>query len=149
MRNALSIWNRRNNPRSLFDWPVHGDFDAFFSPVLAESDLQRFTPACEVTEAKDRYSISLDLPGIAKDEIKVEVEDGVLKVSGHRKSESEEEKDGVIRSERSYGEFIRSFSLPDSIDAQKINATHKDGVLKISVPKSEKSLPKQIDVNIA
>lgn len=149
MRNALSLWNRNNQPRSIFDWPLHGDFDSFFTPVLANEEQRSFVPACEVKELKDSFSIALDVPGVAKEDIKVEVEKGMLKISGHRKSETKSEDDGVIRNERVFGEFTRSFTLPETVDAEKIQAVHRDGVLKISVPKSEKEKPKLIDVKIA
>lgn len=112
------------------------EMEQFFQGM--EPNNHAFLPACEVRNKDDRYLISMDIPGMKKDEIKVELNGNLLSVSGERKSEKEEKKDGQYRSERSYGYFERSFTVPDQIKAEQITSEYKDGVLNISVPKDQK-----------
>ncbi|MBP8154901.1 MAG: Hsp20/alpha crystallin family protein, partial [Nitrospira sp.] len=90
-----------------------------------------------------------ELPEVKKDDVKVTVEDGVLTIQGERKQEKEDKGTKYHRIERSYGRFVRSFTLPDSVDESKVKAEYVDGVLLLHLPKSEKAKPKQIDVKIA
>jgi HSP20 family protein len=90
--------------------------------------------------------LAFDLPGLSKDEIKIEFEDGLLSVWGERKNELDETKDGVHRQERYYGSFRRSFSLPKTVKADKITAKYENGVLKVEVPKIEETQKKTISI---
>lgn len=146
MRNALRVWKPQT--RSLFDWPFQHELDSLFTPVYP-AEQASFIPACEVEEDENKYKISLDIPGIAKDELKVEFEKNRLTISGERKIAEEKETKGFIRNERRYGKFARTFTLPESVDSNKIEATHQDGVLTIHVPKTDEVKPKLIDVKIA
>jgi HSP20 family protein len=94
------------------------------------------------------FLIKTELPEIKKEDVKVAVENGLLTIVGERKFEKEENKK-YHRVERAYGRFVRSFVLPDGADAEKVNAEFKDGVLKVHLPKSEKTKPKQIEVKVA
>ena len=89
-----------------------------------------------------------DLPEMKKDEIKVNVENGVLSVSGERKAEKEEKNKKFHRIERSYGSFLRSFTLPEDADGAKVAAEFKDGVLKVHLPKSSAAKPKAVEVKV-
>src|SRR5437667_53018 len=102
-----------------------------------------------ITEDDKEYLIKAELPEVKKDDVKVAVENGVLTISGERKSEKEEKNRKYHRIERAYGSFERSFIVPDDADADKVNAEFKDGVLKVHLPKSEKAKPKQIEVKVA
>lgn len=100
----------------------------------------------DIYEEPDAILIEADLPGLTRDEVKVSVEDNILTVEGERKLEHEDKKENYRRIERSYGLFSRSFTLPWSVDADKVEATFKDGVLRIRLPKREEARAKQIEV---
>ena len=114
---------------------------AWVKPMRTGSDAA-FAPACDLEETENHYLVSLDLPGVSKDEIKVEVVGNQLTVSGVRKSEAKEERKGYCRSEREHGQFFRSFALPAEVDANKVEAHFQEGVLRIALPKSEASKAK-------
>ena len=97
----------------------------------------RWTPAVDIREEDDRFVIHADVPGVDPKDIDVTMENGVLTIKGERKTESEEEREGYKRVERSRGAFYRRFSLPDTADSDKINAKSKNGVLEIVIPKHE------------
>jgi len=104
-------------------------------------------PAVDVKETKDAFVLEAELPGLAKDDIHITLEDSVLRLSGERRFEKEEEKDNYHRIERAYGSFSRSFTLGSGVDATKVAAAFKDGVLTVTVPKAEESKPRQIDIH--
>ena len=108
--------------------------------------LAEWSPLVDITEDDKEYLIKAELPEIKKEEIKVTVENGVLVISGERKLEKEEKGRKYHGVERAYGSFVRSFSLPDDADADKVNAEFNDGVLKVHIAKSESARPKQIEV---
>ena len=108
-----------------------------------------WAPLVDITEDDKEYLIKAELPEVKKEDVKVAVENGVLTISGERKSEKEEKNKKYHRIERAYGSFERSFIVPDDADADKVNAEFKDGVLKVHLPKSEKAKPKQIEVKVA
>jgi HSP20 family protein len=103
-------------------------------------------PAVDIKEETNRFLITADLPGVDPKDIEITMENGVLTIKGERTSEATEEKDGYKRVERVSGTFYRRFSLPDSADADSIEATGKDGVLTITLPKHEKVQPRRIEV---
>ena len=108
-----------------------------------------WAPSVDISETEAEYAIKAELPEVKKEDVKVTVEDGVLTLQGERKQEKEEKGKKYHRIERSYGRFVRSFTLPDSVDESKVKAEYTDGVLHLHLPKSEKAKPKQIDVKIA
>jgi len=107
-----------------------------------------WSPLVDITEDEKEYLFKADLPEVKKEDVKVMVENGVLMVSGERKSEKEEKKKKFHRIERSYGSFERTFALPEDADASKIAAEFKDGVLKVRLPKSPMTKPKTIEVKV-
>ena len=111
--------------------------------------LADWTPAADITEDEKEYLITAELPEMKKEEVKVTVENGVLTISGERKFEKEEKKKKYHRVERGYGTFMRSVTLPEDADANKVKAEFKNGLLRVHLPKSEKAKPKEIEVNIA
>ena len=123
-------------------------------PVLSGSNdndasnivTSHWRPAVDIKEENDRFLITADLPGVDPREIEITMEDGVLTIKGERHSEASEEKEGYKRVERVSGTFYRRFSLPDSADAERIEAAGKDGVLTIVLPKHEKVQPRRIEV---
>lgn len=103
-------------------------------------------PAVDIKEEQNRFVILADLPGVDPKDIEITMENGMLTIRGERKSETEEEREGFHRVERVRGTFYRRFSLPDTADADRIEAHGKDGVLEISLPKHEKVQPRKISV---
>lgn len=103
-------------------------------------------PAVDIREEKDRYVILADLPGVDPKDIEITMEKGVLTIKGERVSEEKESHEGYSRVERVRGTFYRRFSLPDSADADNIQATGKNGVLEIVLPKLAKEQPRKISV---
>jgi HSP20 family protein len=108
-----------------------------------------WAPLVDITEDDKEYLISAELPDVKKNDVKVTVENGILSISGERKFEKEEKNKRYHRVERSYGSFLRTFTLPDDADADKVNAEFKDGVLRVHVAKSEHARPKQIEVKVS
>jgi HSP20 family protein len=109
----------------------------------------QWAPLVDISEDEHEYLIKAELPGIDKDQVKVTVENGLLLIAGERKSEHEEKNRKYHRVERSYGSFLRSFSLPDDADGTKIKAEFKNGVLKVHLPKSEDAKPKSIEIKVS
>ncbi len=108
-----------------------------------------WTPSVDISETEGEYQIKAEIPDVKKEDVKVTVEDGVLTIQGERKHEKEEKGKKFHRIERSYGSFVRTFSLPDVIEEEKVKAEFKDGVLNLHLPKSEKAKPKAIEVKVA
>ena len=108
-----------------------------------------WVPTVDISETEAEYAIQAELPGVKKDAVKVTVENGVLTIQGERRQEQAEGGRKHHRIERSYGRFVRSFTLPDTVDEGKVRAEYADGMLHLYLPKAEKAKPKQIDVKIA
>lgn len=109
--------------------------------------LTTWSPNSDITEDDKEYMIKMDIPGMEKSDIKVQYHDGRVTISGERNEEEKEEKKDFVRQERYYGSFYRSFTLPEKIKEENIQATFKNGVLKLVIPKTEVVKPKPIKVN--
>ena len=118
-------------------------FDTLFQPVNSS---QRWAPAMDLVEADDHFVLKADLPGLADDDVNIEVQDGTLTISGERKSETEKREKGWYRVERSFGRFSRSLSLPEGVDADRIEASFDKGVLEVRIPKPEERKPRRIEI---
>ena len=105
-----------------------------------------WAPVVDIGEDEKEFLIKAELPGLKREEVKVTVEDGVLSISGERKAEKEEKTKKYHRVERSYGSFLRSFTLPEGCDPAKVNAEFKEGVLNVHLAKSPKAQPKAIEI---
>lgn len=110
--------------------------------------MARLVPAADLIENKDNFVVTAELPGIRKEDIKVTVQNNMLIISGEKKRETENNGDTWHRVERSYGSFNRTFDLPALIDANKINAEFKDGILRVHLPKVEEAKPKEIAIGV-
>jgi HSP20 family protein len=108
-----------------------------------------WTPTVDISETDGEYVIKAELPEVKKEDVKVTVENGVLTLQGERRQEKEEKGKRYHRIERSYGSFVRSFALPESVDEGGVKAEYKDGVLSLHIPKSERVKPKAIEVKVA
>ena len=135
---TLVRWNPWSNFGSL---PRKFDRSEDFSGV--------WSPPVDIFDNEGEIVLKAELPGLKKEDIGINVEDTLLTVSGERKREKEVNEKGVFRSERVYGSFSRSFSLPTTVSVDKINASYKDGVLTISLPKAEEAKPRQIAIKAA
>ena len=113
-----------------------------------ESTNCSWTPAVDLYETLDNMVIQVEIPGVEKEDISVEVRDGSLHLKGERKFEENCDEGNYQRMERSYGTFYRIFTLPTSVDQDSVKASFKNGVLEITIPKSESSRPEQINVAI-
>lgn len=111
-------------------------------------EVTEWLPVVDITEDSKEYTIKADLPGLAKENVQVTVESGVLVIAGERKEEKEEKDKKHHRIERSYGSFRRSFTLPDDSSGEKVAAEFKDGVLKVHLPKDQTAKPKSVEVTI-
>ncbi|MEZ5078093.1 MAG: Hsp20/alpha crystallin family protein [Solirubrobacterales bacterium] len=123
-------------------------FDSFFGRREGGQGGQprRWVPAMDLVETEDDLVLRADLPGVDRDEISVEVKDGVLTVSGERRAQHEDKSEGYHRVERSYGRFARSLELPKGIDPEGVDASYEDGVLEVRVPKPTERQPTKVEV---
>jgi HSP20 family protein len=122
-------------------------FDSMSSPASNSSLLtQGFAPPCDIEEDDGSYVASFDMPGMDKDNIHIEVNGNELLISGERMEEKKEDKKNRHVSERYYGRIQRSLTLPQSVNAESIEAQYKDGVLKLVLPKSESAKPRRIEI---
>ena len=122
-------------------------FDRSFGPVLRTTgSLSRWAPALDVYQDKDQFTVVAELPGLKKEEIELSLHDGVITISGERKQEKTDAQ--AHRTERFYGRFHRSVTLPANVDGNKVKATYQEGVLKVVLPKAEEAKPKQIEVKV-
>jgi len=145
---TLTAWPRFGRLTDLRD-----EIDRLFDGTLAEFTqssnlLSGWTPAFDVYEDKDNFTVVAELPGMTKEDIEVSLHNGSLSVSGERKSDSKREDAEVYRAERFFGRFQRTITLPTTVAGDKVKAQYKDGVLTITLPKTEEAKPKQIDVAV-
>lgn len=108
-----------------------------------------WAPPVDIFERQDHLVLRAEVPGVRKDDMDIRIENGVLTLHGERKQETEVKEESAHRMERVYGAFTRSFSLPTTVDASKVTATYKDGVLEVTVPKIETAKPKQVEIKVA
>ena len=128
--------------------PFSQEFDRLFSRLFdaAPPAAQRWVPPMDLIEAEDHYVLKADLPGIAEEDISIEVQDGTLTISGERKAEHEKTEKGWYRIERSFGGFSRALTLPDGVDPDGVNASFDRGVLSVHIPKPAERKPRRISI---
>jgi len=149
--NPITRWNPtreleelQSRLSNILDFPTLRKDGERESLAIAE-----WAPAVDITEDEKEYLVKAEIPEVKKEDVKVTVENNLLTISGERKFEKEEKGKKYHRIERSYGSFVRSFSLPDDVDSSKVDAKFTDGVLTVHVAKSEAARPKQIEVKVA
>lgn len=145
---TLTSWPRLGRLTDLRD-----EIDRLFDGTLAEFTqssnlLSGWTPAFDVYEDKDNFTVVAELPGMKKEDIEVSLHNGSLSVSGERKSENKHEGAEVYRAERFFGRFQRTITLPATVAGDNVKAQYKDGILTITLPKTEEAKPKQIEVAV-
>jgi HSP20 family protein len=132
---------------------LHNRIDRFFREDPRGSEQSNaattgtWSPAADIFETTDEYVFKLDVPGLSKEDVKVEIENGVLTISGTRKEDKEAKKEDYLRIESYEGAFSRSFTLPKNVDAEKVVANIKNGVLELRVGKAEEMKPKTIPIS--
>ncbi|SEA53695.1 heat shock protein Hsp20 [Desulfuromusa kysingii] len=126
--------------RSL-DWPFRGGRDL----NMKGSD---WVPRADISETDENFNVKVEVPGIKREDVKISLENHVLNISGENKQEKEEKGKKFHRVERYYGQFNRSFSLPENVDEEKIEAAFNDGLLTLTIPKTEVQKPKAIEIKV-
>ncbi|KPL15983.1 hypothetical protein AMJ74_00055 [candidate division WOR_3 bacterium SM1_77] len=142
----LAPWQPLRDMVSLRD-----DFDRLFESFFGTNLIEKegfWSPILDIEENNGNIVVKAELPGMKKEDIKVTVKDNMLSVSGERKQEKETKDKMYHRIERCYGKFNRTVMLPSEVDADKVKAAYKDGILNITLPKPESAKPKQIEVDI-
>jgi HSP20 family protein len=134
--------------------PLQQDLDRLFgtffdSHTAQERAPRQWVPAVDLVDEGDHYALSADIPGVSEQDVTIEVEDNVLRISGERKSERKESQEGYYRYERASGAFSRSLRLPEGTDPQAIEATIEQGVLRVKVPKPAVLAPHKVEVKAA
>ena len=148
-RPELGTWSSFGRLHDLRD-----EIDRLFETPLAELArssqlLSGWTPALDLSENKDSFVVKAELPGMKREDIEVSLHEGTLSISGERKSEEKHKDAEVYRAERFFGRFQRTVTLPTAVAGDKVKAQYKDGVLTITLPKTEEAKPKQIDVSVS
>jgi HSP20 family protein len=140
---ALVRWEPAREVDSLQS-EVNRVFDAFFGN--GGNRTRRWVPAMDLVETDEQLVLRADLPGMSRDDVGIEIKDGVLTVSGERKADEEQRSEGFYRVERAVGTFSRSMTLPDGIDAEAVSAEFADGVLEVRIPKPEQRQPHRVAI---
>jgi len=142
---AIRRWRPLSDLLSLSD-RLNQFFDEGFWGEGEQESLARWRPATDIYESKDNYVFKVELPGFEKKDLNVEIKDNTIIISGEKKKEEEVKEEDYHRIERSYGNFHRSFQLPQNVDHKNVDAKMENGILKVTIPKKEAARPKKIDV---
>jgi HSP20 family protein len=124
-------------------------FNTFFEgsgPATSAGASRRWLPPMDLVETADHYVLRADLPGLSEEDVSVQLEDGVLTISGERKAEHEAQREGYYRLERGFGSFSRSLTLPDGVDGDAVTARFDRGVLEITIAKPERKKPRRVQI---
>jgi HSP20 family protein len=148
-RPELATWHGFGRLSNLRD-EIDRLFEAPLTELAKTSQLfSGWTPALDVFEDKDTVVVKAEVPGMKKEDIEISLHDGSLSISGERKGERNSEDAEVYRAERFFGRFQRTVMLPSPVNADKVKAQYKDGILTVTLPKTEEAKPKHIDVNVS
>ncbi len=125
-------------------------FNTFFdTPTPGNgTSARRWIPAMDLVETDEHFVLKADLPGLSEEDVSIEVEENVLTISGERKAEHEDKREGFVRVERSYGSFRRSLTLPEGIDPEGVSASFENGVLEVRIPKPEQRKPRKVAIQV-
>ena len=145
MTNAMTRYGPVRDVASLQD-EMERVFRQVFGDRGAASPAGAFSPALDVEESEDAFTLHVELPGVRADEVEVSLEENVLTIAGERSFYDAKEAEGFRRIERHFGRFHRSVRLPDRVDADAVQASYRDGMLTVTVPKAEESKPRRIQI---
>ena len=138
LRELSSLQSEMNRLfNTVFDQPANGH---------GNGGIRRWIPAMDLVETRDHFVLKADLPGMSEEDLKIEVEDNVLSISGERKAEQQDEQQGFYRVERAFGHFSRTLTLPKGVDAGAVTAGFDRGVLEVRIPKPEAAKPRRIEI---
>lgn len=147
---TLTRSRRRSYPlRSLQD-EVNELFESVFPGSMGDDEdapSAMWSPRMDVTESEDTYRLSVDLPGMSKEDVSIKLHDNRLTIRGERQAKTQSDDENVVRMERTFGTFVRTLRLPTSVNEENITAQFDNGVLMVTLPKTEKSKPKQIAIS--
>jgi HSP20 family protein len=136
------LWHLRDEMDKIFNQFTTRTFDSEETPEVD------WSPRVDITENENSYVVKAELAGLSKDDVKITMKEDVLTIRGEKKSETKSENENVHLLERRYGRFVRAFRLPSSVNSKKIDATFKDGILTLSLPKAEEAKPKEIEIKM-
>ncbi|MEO1021613.1 MAG: Hsp20/alpha crystallin family protein [Bacteroidota bacterium] len=142
---ALIKYNRPNI--DVFNRSFNDIFDEFFTTPAVSRKTSRFVPSVDISETDSSFDLAVQVPGLKKDDISIDLENGRLTISGERTLNKDEKGKNYHRVESSYGSFSRSFYLPDTIDEDTVKATYEDGILNITIKKAESKAKKLIKIS--
>jgi len=149
----LTRWNPRTDLWDPFSGvsEIQDEMNRLFSTSLGQRGLfeDGFAPALDVTVDEGNVKVQVDLPGLAREDVNVTLQDNYLTIRGEKKRETESRESSYFHKERVHGAFRRTIELPVAVDARKIDARFKDGVLHVTLPKAEDAKPKQIEVKVS
>jgi HSP20 family protein len=149
MNAAITHWDPFRGLTSLQDQVNRLLDGAFVQGRTGQADLAAWAPAVDIYEGQNELVAKVDLPGVEEKDIDIRLENNTLTIRGERKFEKSVNEENYLRVERAYGSFTRTFSLPNMINAQAINASYNNGVLTVHMPKREESKPKQVKINVS
>jgi HSP20 family protein len=140
VRELTSLQNEMNRLfNTFFDTPAAGN---------GGNGLRRWVPAMDLVETDEHFVLKADLPGLDESDVNIEVDDNVLTVSGERRAEHEDKREGYVRVERAYGSFRRSLTLPDGVNPEAVSANFENGVLEVRIPKPEERKPRKVAIQV-
>jgi len=146
----MQVWNPFQEFENMLERYSKSGASNLGRQLDTELSFADWAPSVDIEEEEDKYVIKADLPGVDKKDIDVKLENGVLSIRGEKQTETETGKGTKRhRTERFHGTFARSFTLPDAVKADNVNASYKDGVLELSIPKAEEAKPKSIDIKVS
>jgi len=146
----MQVWNPFQEFENMLERYSKSGASNLGKQLDTELSFADWAPSVDIEEEEDKYVIKADLPGVDKKDIDVKLENGVLSIRGEKQTETETGKGTKRhRTERFHGTFARSFTLPDAVKADNVNASYKDGVLELSIPKAEEAKPKSIDIKVS
>lgn len=144
------LWNPFQEFENLLDRYNKAGGSSLSKQLNNDLSFADWAPSVDIEEEDDKYLIKADLPGVDKKDIEVKLENGVLSIRGEKQTETETGKGTKRhRTERFHGTFARSFTLPEAVKADQVDASYKDGVLKLVIPKAEEVKPKAIDIKVS
>ena len=142
----MTCTRRNENPLTVFEDVFGSLFNHSLGTLAKATQTDAWSPAVDIVESPDAYTLTADLPGLTKADVNLTVEEGVLTLTGERKAEQSESNELGHRYERAYGKFSRSFRLGSGVETGKINAEFKNGMLKVELPKVEASKPYEVSI---
>lgn len=145
----MQVWNPFQEFENMLERYSKSGASNLGKQMNTELGFADWAPSVDIEEEEDKYLIKADLPGVDKQDIEVKLENGVLSIRGEKRVQTESGKGTKRhRTERFHGSFARSFSLPDAVKADQVEASYRDGVLSLSIPKQDEVKPKSIDIKV-